>query len=107
VYNRHSALAHSLESPGQREKHTALDYYRDEQILDRIQQNAEKHTSISKKKIKDHCISQFKASTICNWVNSFILRDPDGIIQTKSVPEEQQRVQVPQVFLEKIEQSRI
>jgi hypothetical protein len=52
-------------------------------------------------------MSQFKASAIRDSVNSFILRDPDGIIQTKSIPEEQQRVQVPQVFLDRIEQSKI
>jgi hypothetical protein len=33
-------------------------------------------------------------------VNSFILRHPDEIIGQKSVPLEQQRLQVPRVFLD-------
>jgi hypothetical protein len=83
VCNRHSALAHDLELPGQGGKHTALDQHREQQILDWIQHNAEKSTPISKKEIKDYCTSQFKASVIRGRVNSFILRHLDEIIQTK------------------------
>jgi hypothetical protein len=87
------------ESPGQRGKHPDLDQHREQQILDWIQQNGEKNTSVSKKEIKDYCTSQFKASITRGWVNSFILHHPDEIIQTKIVRQEQHRLQVSQVFL--------
>jgi hypothetical protein len=34
-------------------------------------------------------------------VNSFVLRHPDKTIKTKSVPQEQQRLQVPRMFLQR------
>jgi hypothetical protein len=63
-----------------------------------------KHTS-HKKEIKDHCTSQFKALITRGWVNSFILRDPDEIIQTQSVPQKQLRLQVPRVLLDRTVQN--
>jgi hypothetical protein len=47
-------LVHGLESLGRRGKHTALGQHREEQIFDRIQQNAQKGTPVSKKEIKDY-----------------------------------------------------
>jgi hypothetical protein len=96
-----------LESPGERGKHTALDQHREQQILDSIQQKAEESTPVSKKEIKDSCLSQFKASITRGLANSFILRHIDETIQTKSVPQEQWRLPVPQMFLDLREQSRV
>jgi hypothetical protein len=39
-------------------------------------------------------------------VNSFVLRHPDKIIKTKSVSQEQKRLQVPRMFLERTVQDR-
>jgi hypothetical protein len=55
-----SALAHGLELPGEQGKHTALDQYREQQILDWIHQNAEQSTPVSKTEIKDYCMSHLK-----------------------------------------------
>jgi hypothetical protein len=57
-----------------------------------------KHIS-EQKEIKDYCTSQFQASVTRGWVNSFILRHPDEIIQTKSVPQEWHLLQVSRMFL--------
>jgi hypothetical protein len=102
-----SALAHGLEPPGERGKHHALDHHREQQILDWIQQNAEQSTPVSKTEIKDHCTCQLKVPITRGWVNSFVLRHPDKIIKMKSVPQEQQRLQVRRMFLERTEQSMI
>jgi hypothetical protein len=91
-----SALAHGLELSGQRRKHTALDSHREQQILDWIHQNAEQSTPVSKMEIKNHCTGQLKVPITHGWVNSFVLRHPDEIIETKSVPQEQQLLQVPE-----------
>jgi hypothetical protein len=87
-----------LKSAEQGRKDTALDRHRERQIPDWIQQNAEKSTPVSNKKIKDYCTSQFKASITRGWVNSFILRHPDKVMQTKSVPQDQKRLQESQMF---------
>jgi hypothetical protein len=40
-----------------------------------------------------------------SWANSFVLRDCDEIIHTKSFPQEEQRLQVPQGFPQKTGQN--
>jgi hypothetical protein len=51
-------------------------------------------------------MNQFKASITLGWMNSLILRHRAQIIRTKSVPQEQQRLQVPRVLLERTVQNR-
>jgi hypothetical protein len=96
-----SALAHGLEPPGHRGKHNALDPDREQQILDWIKQNAETNTPVTKKEIKDYCVSKFQIPITRGWVNSFVLRNSDDIIATKSVPQEERRLHVPRVFLDR------
>jgi hypothetical protein len=102
-----SALAHGLELPGEREKYTALDADREQQNLDWIQETAEQSTSVSETETKDCCTGQLKVPITRGWVNSFGLRHPDETIETKSVDQEQQRLQVPRMFLERTGQSVI
>jgi transposase len=96
-----SALAHGLEPPGERGKHPALDADHEHQILDWIQQNAEQSTPVGKTEIKDYCIAQLKVPITRGWVNSFVRRHSDEIFKTKSAPQEQQRLQVLQMFLKR------
>jgi transposase len=102
-----SALTYGLEPPGERGKHPALDADREQQILDWIQQKAEPSTPVRKTEIKDYCITQLKVPITRGWVKSFVLRHSDQIFKTKSMPQEHQRLQVPRMFLERTEQSRI
>jgi hypothetical protein len=96
-----SALAHGLKPPGQRGKHPALDLAREQQVLDWIQQNAEQSTPVGKTQIKNYCTTQLKVLISRGWVNSFVLRYSDQIFKTKSTSQEQQRWQVPRMFLER------
>jgi hypothetical protein len=89
--------------PEQRGKHAALDQHREQQSLDWIQQNAPNSTPVRKREIRDDRTSQFKASITRGLVNSFIFLHPDEIGQTKSVPQERQRLQVHRVFLDETE----
>jgi hypothetical protein len=50
----------------------------------------------------DYCTSQFKIKSTRRWVNSFILRHSDEIIQTRSGAQEEQRSQVLGAFFERI-----
>jgi hypothetical protein len=81
------ALAHGLDEPGQRGKHIALDRDRAQQILDWMEQNAEQDTPITRGEIMDYSTSQFKIKSTRGWVNSFVLRHSDEVIQ-KSGPQE-------------------
>jgi hypothetical protein len=102
-----SALAHGLEPPGERGKHPAVDVDREQQILDWIQQTAEQSTPVGKTEIKDYCTTQLKVLITRVWVNSFVLRYSDQIFKPKSTSQEQQRLHVPRMFLERTEQSKI
>jgi hypothetical protein len=94
-------MAHMLDEPGQRGKHSALAQGREQQPLDWIRQNAEQDTPITKTGIMDHCTAEFKIKFTRRLVNSFVLRHLDDVIQTQSAPQEEQRLQVPRVFLKR------
>jgi hypothetical protein len=96
-----AALTHSLDEPGQRGKHAALDQDREQQILDWIRQNAEQDTPVTRTEITDHCTAEFKIKFTRGWVNSFVVRHSDEVIETMSAPQEEQRSQVPRAFLER------
>jgi hypothetical protein len=65
---------------------TALEQGRERQIFDWMKQHPEGSTPVTRKEIKDCCTSQFQVPITLGSVNSFVLRDPDDIIQTKSAP---------------------
>jgi hypothetical protein len=96
-----SALAYGLTPPGERGKHPTLDTDREQQSLDWIHQKAEQSTPVGKTEIKDYCSTQLKVLITRGWVNSFVRRHSDQIFKTKSTPQEQQRLQVPRMFLER------
>jgi transposase len=96
-----STPAHGLEPSGEPGKHSALEADREQQILDWIQQKAEQSTPIGKTEIKDYCTTELKVPIARGWVNSFVLRHSDQIFKTKSTHQEQQRLQVPRMFLER------
>jgi hypothetical protein len=103
-----AAWAQGLKEPGQRGKHAALDQDREQQILNWIRQNAERRTQnakqetpVTKIEIMDHCTTEFKIKFTRGWVYSFVLRHSDDVIQTESVPQEEQRLQVANAFVER------
>jgi hypothetical protein len=95
-----SALEHGLDPLGHQGKHTAAEQDRDSQILDWIKRNAEGGTAVTRREITDYCTGQFQVPITRGWVNSFVLRYPDKLIQAKSSPQEEQRFQGARVFLE-------
>jgi hypothetical protein len=102
-----SACVHGLDPPEERVKHLALDTVRERPILDWIQQKAEQSTPIGKTEIKDYCTTRLKLPITRGSVNSFVRRHSDQIFKTKSTHQEQERLQVLRMFLERTEQSRI
>jgi hypothetical protein len=62
---------------------------------------------VGKTEIKDYSTTQLKVPITRGLVNSFVLRHSDQFFKTKRTAQEQQRLQVPRMFLERTEQSRI
>jgi hypothetical protein len=103
-----SALERGLDPRGHRWEHTALEQDREQQILDWIKQNREgrtQHASYEKRTqgILQELI-QFQVPITRGWINSLVLRCPDEIIQAK-FPQEEQRLQVRRMFLERTMQN--
>jgi hypothetical protein len=96
-----SASAHGSEPTGARGNRPALDGDREEQILDWIQHKAEQGTSVGKTEIKDYRTTQLKIPMTCGWVISFVGHHSGQIFKTKGTPQEQQRLPVPRMFLER------
>jgi hypothetical protein len=80
---------------------SALHADREQQILDWIQQKEEQSTPVRKTEIKNYCSTKLKVPITRGWVNSFVRRHSDRIFKTKSTPQEQQRLQVSRMFLER------
>jgi transposase len=102
-----SAFAYGLEPPGERGKHPALNSDREQQILNWIQQKAKQSTSVGETEIQDYCATRLKIPISRGWASSLVRRHSDQIVKTKSSPQEQQHLQVPRMFLERTEESRI
>jgi transposase len=90
-----------MKPPGHRRKHSAIDEVHEQQIIAWIQKSAETSTPVTKTEIKDYCTREFQVAVTRGWVNSFVLRHALEIIPTKSSPQEEQRLQVPRVFLDR------
>jgi hypothetical protein len=79
-----AALDHETDPPGQRGKNSPRDEHRERQIIDWIRRNADQETPVTKRQIRDYCITQFRTSITRGWVNSFLHRHRGAVMQAKS-----------------------
>jgi hypothetical protein len=93
------AVGHVLHSPRNREKHIVFHRDSEQQIPDWIGQNAERRIPVTTQEIRDYCRSQFQTPIIRGWVNLFVLGYLEKIIRRETVPQDEQRLQVPQASL--------
>jgi hypothetical protein len=66
-----------------------------------VRQNAEQETPVTKGETRDYCTTQFQIPITRGWVNSFVLRHFDDLIQTTSTQQEKQRLPIRRAFLER------
>jgi hypothetical protein len=102
-----SALEHGLNPPRHRGKHTAFEQNRELHILDWIKQNGKSSRPVMRKKstltARANPISSSNHSRLSKFVRS---RLPGRNNSSKKFPQEDWRVQVSQVFLERAVQNR-
>jgi hypothetical protein len=97
----HSALANRLNPPKSHGRHLAVDAESDANILAWIQKQAEKNAAVTRTDIKNHCHEVCWLEVSRGWVDSFILRHSAELTEKKSSTQEEPRLQVPRIFLEK------
>jgi hypothetical protein len=85
--------------PKPRGRHSAMGVECEGGIFNWIE-NWEKSNPVTRTDIRCHCETQFAIPITRCWVDSFISRHQTGLMETRSRPEEEPRLQVPRVFME-------
>jgi hypothetical protein len=66
-----------------------------------IKRKAEKSAAVTRTDLRNYCREVYKFQVSPGWVDSFISGHADELTEKKSSPQEETRLQVPRVFLEK------
>jgi hypothetical protein len=96
----HSALANGLSEPRSRGRHLAVNAESEANILAWITSQAEKNAAVTRTEIMNYCREVCKIAVTRGWVDSFISRHSAELIEKKSSPQEEPRLQVPRIFLD-------
>jgi hypothetical protein len=70
-------------------------------ILECIEGQAEKSDPVTRTDLSRYRQAKYSVSISRGWVDSFILRSRDNLTETKSISQEDPRLEVPPVFLNK------
>jgi hypothetical protein len=65
-----------------------------------ITKKAHNNTTVTRTELLNYCIATFGTAVTRGWVDSFLSRHAAEPFETKSSPRENQRLEVPRVFLE-------
>jgi hypothetical protein len=93
-------LANGLEPPKVRVPHPVIDEGSEAEILEWIESQAEKCNPATRTDLRQHCQAKYSPAISRGWVDSFILRHRDELVEMKSTPQEDARVKVAGIFLD-------
>jgi hypothetical protein len=102
----YSALANSLNEPRSRNRHFAVSAESDANILAWITNKADLNATVTRADIKNYCREVCEIEVTRGWVDSFISRHSAELIEKRSSPQEEPRLQVPGVFVDQTVRSR-
>jgi hypothetical protein len=91
---KRAQLRDYTDSPA-RGRHNELAPESEQAILQWIAKNASDNKAVNRTKLLNHCIEQFGKHITRGWVDSFLIRHTDTLFETKSVPQENPRLEVP------------
>jgi hypothetical protein len=100
----HSAIVHAkvpgdedLPGPG---RHPQLDSDCEQELIDWIANKATNNTAVKKTELLHECHGKFGKKITRDQVDSFAKRRAEELVETKRVPQENPRLEVPPVLLE-------
>jgi hypothetical protein len=96
----HSALAKGLNEPKSRYRHSAVSAESEANILAWITGKGEKNAAVTGTDIKNYCREVCKIEVTGGWVDSFSSRHSAELIEKKSSPQQDTRLQVLGIFLD-------
>jgi hypothetical protein len=88
------------EDPLARGRHHEFSADREAEIVEWLAEKAANNTAVNRTELLNKCIERFGKSITRGWVYSFLIRHSDELFETKSVPQENPRLEVPRGFLE-------
>jgi hypothetical protein len=93
-------LLHGYEDPpgrGRRRDHSPEDEHA---LVEWIAKKAHNTTAVTRTELLNYCIAVFGTAVTRGWVDSFLSRHAAELFETKSSPQDNQRLEVPRVFPE-------
>jgi hypothetical protein len=94
-----AALANGFEELKSRARDSAFDDDSEGEILTWIEAQAEKSKPVTRIYLRHYCQTKYSRPVPRGWVDSFILRQENGVIETKTAVEADMRLKVPRAFL--------
>jgi hypothetical protein len=96
----HSGLGNELNEPKSRGRHSGVSAESDANIVAWITGKAKPSAAVTRTDVKNSCREVCKIEVMRGWVDSFISSHSAGLVETKSSPQEESRLQVPRMFLD-------
>jgi hypothetical protein len=93
-----AALTNRLEELKVRGRHPAFDEDSEGEILAWIKTQTEKYRPVKRTNICHYCEVKYSHPVSRGWVNSFVLQHAEDLIETKSLAQEETRLEVPRAF---------
>jgi hypothetical protein len=81
-------------------RHRALDPDSERDLIAWITQKAANNTAVNKTELLHQVTTRFGAHITRGWVDSFIEHHSEELYQTKSIPQENPRLEMPRVSLD-------
>jgi hypothetical protein len=97
---RSSALLRGYEDLPGRRRYRELSPEEDHALVEWIAKKAHNNTAVTRTELLNYCIATFGTAVTRGWVDSLLSRHTAEPFETKSSPRENQRLEVPRVFLE-------
>jgi hypothetical protein len=92
-------LINVLNKPKVHGRYFAFDEDSEIEILEWIQSQAEKYEPVTRAGLRHHCETKHSHFVSRRWVDYFILRHREDLLETKSTPQEDARLEMPRTFL--------
>jgi hypothetical protein len=94
------ALENGFDEPKPHSRHSAFDHDSEGGILIWVKAQTEKSGLVTRTDLRYYYQTKYSHPVTRGWADSFILRDGDVLAKTKSVPQEDTRLEVPRAFLD-------
>jgi hypothetical protein len=94
------AQRRGYEDPPARGRYRELAADAEQQLVDWITAKAANNIAVNRTELLHECNERFGKSITREWADSFLTRHSKDLFETKSVPRENPRPEVPRVFLQ-------